>query len=187
MTPKEVQALFSGACPELTWVIDGDYVVAQELPPETIRVFWGPAPTAAMWPKANMLRILRRDGGIHTLHPDDTDIAESIAMVVDVVLCANTPAREYLGVRRLCARVRVQARREFLHHLEELLTQRSDELTRRNDELARAIAKQRHAQAVVRKATRVVHGLRKDIKKEQARLAEAEAEAARLAAPGVAK
>lgn len=170
-----IQELFSGACPELTWVIDGAYVVAQEVPPDTIRVFWGPAPTAVMWPKANMLRILRCDGGIHTLHPDDAHIAESVALAVDVVLATSTYAREYLGVRRLRARVRAQAQRELIRYLEELLTQR-------NDELERATAKQRHAQAVVRKATRVVHGLRKDIKKEQAKLAKAEAEAARLAA-----
>lgn len=108
MTLAEIQARLSEAVPELVWAIAGDSVSAAGVP---ISAFYGEAPTAAMWPTATMLRLVREtDAAIATLHPDDL-LPGRIAAAVNNLLTA-ADLRACPGARRLDAARRVYTARD---------------------------------------------------------------------------
>lgn len=148
MTPTEIRDLLSAACPELTWEIDGKFVVAKEVA-SFVRVSWSPILTGRWADPNDALRVTRHNGGIFSIGsgvPDPELVAIGICDVLhDDVLNAASPAP--VEARRLCLRVRIQSLRMSLQS---------------------PVNAEFQAQDI-------------------AALAKAEAEAARLAAPGVVK
>lgn len=121
MTLEEVQALLTAACPELTWTINGEFVVAKEVA-SFIRVFWGPARTGR-WPATHdALRVLRHDGSLFFIGTSDVPDLELVAIGIcdvlhDDVLYADVFNAAYpapVEARRLCLRVRIQSLRMSL-------------------------------------------------------------------------
>lgn len=108
MSPQEIERLLTEACPELGWVVDGEKVCAESVP---ISAYYGEAPTAAMWPTATTLRLVRAtDAAIATMHPDDLLPGRIAAAVSNLLTQADL--RACPGARRLDAARRVYNARD---------------------------------------------------------------------------